>query len=186
MVLANPRTSWTQESAPLRLEAGNLWFQLFLDFRHRVAGKKLGVFSAAFCSSSKNSITELTNIDADPDPAFHFDTDSDPDPTTHFSSDLDPLMLHDPLRLPPFHFDADPDPGPAFHFDADADPVPQPLTDLNHFVNYYYNSSLPLNLQPQLYCTICNHNYTVTVRFVTSERQGAYCEHIFGEMQKIS
>jgi hypothetical protein len=67
-------------------------------------------------------------MDADLDPAFHFDadpdptlqSDADPDPTTHFFPDLDPpKLLKDPLRLPPFHFDADPGPDPARN---DADP----------------------------------------------------------------
>jgi hypothetical protein len=123
---------------------------------------------------------------SDPDPSFHSDTDSDPlgtiqfeedpetRPTPHFSPDLDPPMLqNDPLRLPPFHFDADPDPGPAFHFDTDVDPDLLALTDLTLFVNYYYNTSLPLNLQPQLYCTICNVRETYCV-----------CEHIFEKWKK--
>jgi hypothetical protein len=41
-------------------------------------------------------------IDADPDPAYHFD--ADPDPVYHFDAD------------------ADPDPDPTFQFDADPEP----------------------------------------------------------------
>jgi hypothetical protein len=41
------------------------------------------------------SIAEPHHIDADPDPACHFDADPDPDPTFHFDAgdpdlDLDP------------------------------------------------------------------------------------------------
>jgi hypothetical protein len=59
------------------------------------------------------SVVDPHHVDADPDPAFHFDADPDPDltflsfadpdpdptfkfdpdPTTHFSQDLDPPML---------------------------------------------------------------------------------------------
>jgi hypothetical protein len=64
------------------------------------------------------SVADPHNVDADPDPAFHFDADldqdptlqfDDPDPITHIFPDMDhPMLQNDPLRLPPFHFDADP------------------------------------------------------------------------------
>ncbi len=41
-------------------------------------------------------------IDADPDPAYHFDEDADPDPAYHFDADA----ASDPD--PTFQFDADP------------------------------------------------------------------------------
>jgi hypothetical protein len=44
------------------------------------------------------------HINADPDPAFHFNADPDPDPA--------------------FRFNADPYPNPAFHFNANPDPAP--------------------------------------------------------------
>jgi hypothetical protein len=43
------------------------------------------------------SVTDPHQVDADPDPAFHFD--ADPEPTTHFFPDLDPSMLQNDFHL---------------------------------------------------------------------------------------
>ncbi len=69
------------------------------------------------------SVADPHQVDADPDPAGHFDADADPDPACLFDGDADPD--------PACHFDADAhmdpaclldaDPDPTFHFDADPD-----------------------------------------------------------------
>ncbi len=58
-------------------------------------------------------VADPHHLDADPDPAFHFDVDADPDPTFHSDADADPN--------PAFYFEADPDPDldPASQNDAD-------------------------------------------------------------------
>jgi hypothetical protein len=63
-----------------------------------------------------SSVADPHNLDADPDPAFHFDADpdpafpydADPDPACHVGADPDPI----------FHIDADPDPDPSFQIKA--------------------------------------------------------------------
>jgi hypothetical protein len=45
------------------------------------------------------AVPQIRHVDADPDPACHFDADLNRDPACHF--------------------DANPDPDPTFHFDAD-------------------------------------------------------------------
>ncbi len=71
--------------------------------QYSVTGERLPMFS---------SVADPHNVDADPDPAFHFDADpdqdptlqfDDPDPITHIFPDMDhPMLQNDPLRLPPF------------------------------------------------------------------------------------
>ncbi len=65
----------------------------------------------------------------DPDPACHFDAeachlqiDADPDPGYHFDADPDPG----------YHFDAGPD--PSFQFDVDPDPDSQHCSPLTPFI----------------------------------------------------
>jgi hypothetical protein len=59
-----------------------------------------------------NSVAGRHHVDADPDPAFHFDADPDPDATFHSNADPDPD--------PTFKFDAAPD--SSTHFSPDLDP----------------------------------------------------------------
>jgi hypothetical protein len=77
------------------------------NFRH-VALSKFRLFLLLDTPFDKNSnlisVADPHHLDADPDPAFHFDTDSDPDPT--------------------FHSDAD----GTFQFEEDPEPDPIPLT----------------------------------------------------------
>ncbi len=95
------------------------------------------------------SVADPHHFDADPDPAWHFDTDPNPDPTFHFNADPDPSLqikaqnLDKVLKLAPFsynlafficklmwiwidsayHFEANAYPDPAYHVDADPDPT---------------------------------------------------------------
>jgi hypothetical protein len=57
----------------------------------------------------RGSVADPHHVDADPDPAFHFDADPDPDLT--------------------FHSDANPDPDPTFKLDPD--PTTQFYQDLD-------------------------------------------------------
>ncbi len=103
------------------------------------------------------------HVDADSDPAFHFDDPNpdptfqfevNPDPTTHFFPDLDPPMLqNDPLELPPVHFDADLDPDPASLNEADPAfaTLVTALDDLGRFM--YQVPYLGLRWNPCSSCT---------------------------------
>jgi hypothetical protein len=62
----------------------------------------------AFHSFSSASVADPHHLDADPDPAFHFDRDQD----------------HT------FHSYANQDPDPTFQFDADPDPITHFFPDL--------------------------------------------------------
>jgi hypothetical protein len=55
--------------------------------------------------------------------ACHLKIDADPDPAYHFNADLDPDFLFD--ADPDFLFDADPDAELGCQNDADPDPNPQ-------------------------------------------------------------
>ncbi len=81
-------------------------------------------------------VADPHHIDADPDPACHFDADPDSDPTLHFNAgpDSNPSFhikaqnigkvlkqAHFPYILACLQIDADPYPDPAYHFDADLD-----------------------------------------------------------------
>jgi hypothetical protein len=55
---------------------------------------------------SHTSVADPNHVDADPDPAYHFDADVEPNPA--------------------FNFGVDPEPDHIFHFTADADPDPDP------------------------------------------------------------
>ncbi len=58
------------------------------------------------------------NLNADPDPDFHFNVD--PDPAFHFNVDPDPYFHFNVDPDPDFHFNVDPDPD--FHLNVDPDP----------------------------------------------------------------
>jgi hypothetical protein len=102
---------------------------------HRRPGETCQVFL-----TQHSSIADLHHFNADPDPAFHFESRSCPSsvwppstrrnlsgsPHTEHSSIADPHHFNaDPD--PAFHCNADLDPDPAFHFNADPDPDPATL-----------------------------------------------------------
>jgi hypothetical protein len=89
-------------------------FFLFFSLSVCTSSPCTGRFGA--CLFTGNSVADPHHLDADPDPACHFDANADPDPAFHF--DAGPHHL-DADADPACHFDADPDLDPACHFDAD-------------------------------------------------------------------
>ncbi len=68
-------------------------------------------------------------VDADPDPAYHFDADPDPDPAYHLDADPDPT----------FQFNADPDPQHYLSPSGYTDPTERSaFSSLVFKVNVYY------------------------------------------------